>query len=264
MSGRDPMDVLAKAATKAKTPSDYVAARKAQAAVLAGLYRAVAELLKAGNVKKALPLANQAHALFEVLDALREQDTHPELRDESCEEKREGLDAWRSLLKPSRDTVRELDGHYSRRFAFVPRAPSPKFELPARKPEPYTGKIFETVLAPENTKRAEKLGLPVFLKFRHGDISHRGFTLSLFDAINRKLPKLKFENARANCRVISSDVPGNSEVQLDLIRYDAIPSDRDYETAYRVVATTHEDAAARLAKKRGSKISRTKPRTKRI
>ena len=184
MSGRDPRELLAKAAGKGNRKGVKQTRHLKEATALAELFGTLSVQLAAGEVGPARTASHRLHALLEVLSAMDAQDEHPELQSSKCEEKKQAAKAWSLLIRPSARTTDNLRDHFeSRRFSYIRVAPLP----PLPKPEPkaaYKGGIYETVFLPDDPKRAKKLGLPESYTFRHG-VTNAGFKQSLHAAIER-------------------------------------------------------------------------------
>jgi hypothetical protein len=252
MSGRDPTELLAKAAGKSNRKSAKVTRNTKQAAVLADLFGQLSVQLAAGDVKAARTASHRAHALLEVLAAMDAQDEHPALASPKCDERQQAAKAWSRLMRPDARTTAELRDHFeSRRFSYIRLAPLPP--LPAPKPrEPYKGGIFTTVFLPDDPKLAKKLGLPESYAFKHG-VTTAGFKLSLHWAIERKLPPSK----RGDIYVQSMLQTGSDHawafntlrVCKERVRWD----DKVQHVRYCIHSTTHAEAAEELAAARSGK-----------
>lgn len=254
MSGRDPTELLAKAAGKCTRKSAKLTRHTKQAAVLADLFGQLSVQLAAGDVKAARTASHRAHALLEVLAAMDAQDEYPELASPKCDERRQAANAWSRLMRPDARTTTELRNHFEeRRFSYIRLAPLPP--LPAPKPrEPYTGGIFATVFLPDDPELAKKLGLPESYTFKHG-VTNAGFKLSLHWAIERKLPPSK----RGDIYVQSMLQTGPDQawafntlrVHKERVKWD----DEMRHVRYSIHSTTHAEAAAELAaERRGKKV----------
>lgn len=253
MSGRDPRELLAKAAGKGKSKAVKQTRHMKEATVLAELFGKLSVQLAAGEVDTARKSSYRALALLEVLQAMDCQDEHPELASPKCEERQQAARAWSRLVRPTAHTASELQHHFeSRRFSHIRIAPVPP--LPAPKPkETYKGSIYETVFLPDDPKLAKKLGLPESYTFRHG-VTNAGFKLSLHWAIERKLPPSKRSDIW-----VQSMLRGSSEgvgwafnwllVRKERVKWDDKPPD----VRYSIHSTTHAEAAKELVAERSGK-----------
>lgn len=254
MSGRDPTELLAKAAGKTSRKNTQQTRHMKQAAVLADLFGKLSVQLAAGEVGSARTASHRAHALLEVLSAMDAQDEHPDLASPKCDERRQADKAWTRLMRPTTHTTAELRSHYEgRRFSYIRLAPLPP--LPPPKPkETYKGGIYETVFLPDDPKLAKKLGLPDSYTFRHG-VTKFGFKHSLHAAIERKLPPSK----RTDILVQSvlqgaSNGIGHAFNWLRVTNYGAGDwHTRSQDVRYSIHSTTHAEAAAALADERAGK-----------
>jgi hypothetical protein len=254
MSGRDPRELLAKAAGKGKAKSAKRTRHMKEATVLAELFGKLSVQLAAGEVEPARKASHRAHALLEVLEAMDRQDEHPELASPKCDERQQAARAWSRLMRPTSDTTAELRGHFEdRRFSFIRLAPLPP--LPAPKPrETYKGGIYQTVFVPNDAKLAKKLGLPESYTFRHG-VTNAGFKLSLLWAIERKLPSIKQDGIYV--RPILRGAPGSAMgyafnwLEVQQMRQHWRDGARDVR--YSIHSTTNAEAAAELAAERSGK-----------
>lgn len=252
MSGRDPIELLAKAVGKSNRKKAKQTRHMKQATVLADLFGSLSAQLAVGEVKSARTASHRAHALLEVLAAMDAQDEHPELASPKCDERKQAAKAWSRLMRPTAQTTAELRSHYEeRRFSYIRLAPLPP--LPAPKPrETYKGGIYETVFLPDDPKLAKELGLPESYTFRHG-VTNAGFKLSLHWAIERKLPPSK----RGDIYVQSMLQTGPDQtwafntlrVHKERVKWD----DQVQHARYSIHSTTHAEAAAELAAERKGK-----------
>jgi len=253
MSGRDPIDVIAAASRKRSAPPETRHIAKAKA--LAGLFARIGTELEKGRVSRARDLSHRAHALLHVLGALDAQDKYPELRSPRCFQKREAVGEWKRLMRSTKSTLERLKDHYEvRPYAFIRVAPAPKPPAPVPKVA-YRGGIYETVFAAADPKAAQRVGLEPSYAFRHG-VTHRGYHLSVYDAVQRRLPKLMKERI----------VPGRMHILVGRNTANHAPSFCElhvhpYETskrpfffvAYQVVSTTYAEAAEELTALRGAR-----------
>ena len=254
MSGRDPRELLIKAAGKGKSKSAKQTRHLKEAAVLADLFAKLSIQVAAGEVEAARKASHRAHALLEVLEAMDRQDEHPELVSPKCDERRQAAQAWSRLLRPSAHTTEELRRHFEpQRFSYIRLEPLP----PLPQPEPkkvYKGAIYETVFLPDDPKTAKKLGLPESYKFRHG-VTNSGFKLSLHWAIERKLPPSKQADIRVQSMLRGA--PGNAIGWafnwLRVTNYGRHWNEGQREVRYSIHSTTHVEAAAELAAERSGK-----------
>lgn len=255
MSGRDPRELLTKAAGKGKARSAQQTNHMKEATVLAELFGKLSVQLAAGEVGPARKASHQAHALLEVLEAMDRQDEHAELASPKCDERQQAARAWRRLMRPTPDTTAELRRHFEdRRFSFIRLAPLPP--LPAAKPRAtYKGGIYQTVFVPDDAKLAKKLGLPESYVFRHGVTANADFKLSLHWAIERKLRSL--EHGGIHVRSILRAAPGFAMgyafnwLEVHQMRQDWRAGARDVR--YSIHSTTHAEAAAELAAEQSGK-----------
>lgn len=253
MSGRDPTELLAKAAGKSNRKSAKLTRHTKQAAVLADLFGQLSVQLAAGEVKAARTASHRAHALLEVLAAMDAQDEHPELASPKCDERKQAAKAWSRLMRPTAQTTAELRSHFeARRFSYIRLAPLPP--LPAPKPrETYKGGIYETVFLPDDPKLAKKLGLPESYTFRHG-VTNAGFQRSLHAAIERKLPPSKHTSILVQSVLQgASDGIGMAFNWLRVANYGRHWSERHQDVRYSIYSTSHAEAAAALADERSGK-----------
>lgn len=253
MSGRDPTDLLAKAAGKTPRKKTKQTRHTKEAAILADLFAKLSVQLAAGDVASARTASHRAHALLEVLSAVDAQDEHVELASPQCDERKQAANAWSRLMRPTAQTTVELSSHYEgRRFSYIRLAPLPP--LPAPKPkETYKGGIYETVFLPDDPKLAKKLGLPESYTFRHG-VTNASFKHSLHAAIERKLPPSK----RADIGVQSMLRSGANGIGYAFNWLRVCNYARDWregarDVKYSIHSTTHAEAAAALAAERSGK-----------
>ena len=263
MSGRDPRELLTKAAGAGKGKSAKQTRHMKEATVLADLFGKLSVQLAAGEVEPARKASHRAHALLEVLSAMDAQDEHPELQSSKCEEKQQAARAWSLLVRPSAYTTTQLRDHFeSRRFSHIRVAPLP----PLPKPEPkkvYKGGIYETVFLPDDPKMAKKLGLPESYTFRHG-VTNSGFKLSLHWAIERKLPFSAQGNIKVQSMLLGSPNGfGWAFNRLRVTDYGKYWRDGKRDAQYSIHSTTHSEAAAELAKERaGGKVPKVAAKKK--
>lgn len=250
MSGRDPRELLTKAAGAGKGKRAKQTRHMKEATVLADLFGKLSVQLAAGEVEPARKASHRAHALLEVLSAMDAQDEHPELQSSKCEEKQQAAKAWSRLMRPSAPTTAELRSHFeSRRFSYIRVAPLP----PLPKPEPkmvYKGGIYETVFLPDDPKLAKELGLPESYTFRHG-VTKFGFKNSLHSAIERKLPPSKRTDILVQSMLQGAGGGiGWAFNWLRVTNYAKHWRDGKRDVRYSIHTTTHSEAAKELAKER--------------
>lgn len=263
MSGRDPSEVLAKAASKGGRKSAKQTRHMKHATVLADLFGKLSVQLAAGDVDAARRGSHRAHALLEVLAAMDAQDQYLELQSAKCEERRQAASAWSRLMRPSVDTTKELRNHFeTRTFSFVRTAPLPRLPEPEPK-KSYKGGIYTTFFLPDDAKLAKELGLPESYSFRHG-VTNAGFKHSLHWAIGRKVPALE---RASNIRVLPSlqglyrDI--NAFNTLNVTNFGRSWRESPREVRYSIHSTTHAETAAELAVwRKGAKATRSVGRLK--
>jgi hypothetical protein len=261
MSGRDPVELLAKAAAKTGKKNGKTTRHSKEATVLADLFGKLSAQLTAGEVSAARVASHRAHALLEVLAAMDAQDEHPELDSPTCEERKQAKEAWHRLMRPSAHTSADLHQHFQgRSFSRVRTAPLPPLLLP--KPEPkrvYKGSIYETVFLPDDAKLAKELGLPDSYTFRHGTPAN--FSWSLGSAIERKYPQSKQRDIGIVVTLGSGAFDDGAAAfpTLRVLNYRVDWRDPSSirEVRYSIHSTTHEDAARALeAARKGGTTSK--------
>lgn len=245
MSGRDPRELLNRAAGKGNQKSGTQTRHMKHATTLAELFGKISVQLSAGEVAPARTASHRAHALLEVLEAMDRQDEHPGLASPKCDERQQAAKAWKLLLRPSAYTSAQLRGHFEdRRFSFIRTAPLP----PLPRPEPrktYKGGIYETVFLPDDVKLAKRLGLPESYTFKHG-VTNAGFPLSLHWAIERKLPSSKQGDVLVQS-VVRDGPTGTGWVNwLRVTNARRSWQDAIREVRYSIHSTSHAEAAKAL------------------
>lgn len=252
MSGRDPRELLTKAAGKGKSKTVKQTRHTKQAEVLAEVFGKISVQLSSGEVAPARQASHRAHALLEVLSAMDAQDEFPALASPKCDERKQAAQAWSRLMRPSPDTVAELKRHFeTRTFAYVRTAPLPPLPTPEPK-KTYKGAIYESVFLPDDAKLAKEYGLPDSYTFRHG--TPRSFHLSLHWAIERKLPPSKAQDivVRSMLQNAANGI-GYRFNYLLVQRYARHWEDRFRELRYSLHSTTHDETAKLLEAARGGK-----------
>lgn len=252
MSGRDPTELLARAAGNSNRRSVKQTRHVKEAGILADLFGKLSAQLAAGEVGPARKTSHQAHALLEVLAALDAQDEHPELSSPKCDERQQAAKAWKRLMRPNSQTNDELRDHFEgRRFSHIRLAPLPP--LPTPKPrEPYKGGIYETVFLPDDPKLARKLGLPESYTFKHG-VTNAGFKLSLHWAIERKLPPSKQREVIVQSLLRTGPDGAWAFNTLRVHKERREWTDKLHNLSYSIHSTTHAEAANELAAARSGK-----------
>jgi len=251
MSGRDPIDIIA---TKPRTRATSSETRHiAKATALAKLFSRIGNDLEKGRVSRARSLSHRAHALLHVLSALDAQDKYPELRSPKCEEKRQAAQEWKLLFKPRKSTLEDVQEHYEQRaYSFIRVTPLPPAPEPAPKVA-YRGGIYETVFATADPKAAQLAGLAPSYVFRHG-VTMRGYHLSVYDAVRRRLPKLsKEQGVPVGANILTRRNRKTRSYEFCELHIRAFKATERLDFVYRVESTTYAEAAKELAGKRSGR-----------
>ncbi len=251
MSGRDPIDIIAAKPRTRATSSETRHIAKATA--LAKLFSRIGNELERGRVSHARSLSHRAHALLQVLSAFDAQDKYPELRGAKCEEKRQAAQEWKLLFKPRKSTLEHVQEHYEARpYSFIRVTPLPPAPEPAPKVA-YRGGIYETVFATADPKAAQLAGLAPSYVFRHG-VTNRGYHLSVYDAVRRRLPKLsKEQSVPANANILVRHNRKTRRNEFCELHMAAFKKLERFDFVYRVESTTYPEAAKELAEKRSGR-----------
>lgn len=256
MSGRDPIQALMKRAglnsKKTFAPTNH----PEKATFAAEKFNRVAELLESGDVTSAGVAASQAQALLEVLQALGKQDQVEELRDPKCDAKQDAQRKWDALIEPNEREAHRLATHYREHpFNFFSTMAPYKAPPPPPK-EPRDGTRYLAVLEATDPAVAEKLGLPARFEFKHG-VGRRGFSLSLYDAINRKMkpgaPRADGWSLSAMWRPRSENDPTSYWTSIRAVKHESGKRGgfRTHEVNYHLIHSTHPRGVEKLEERDG-------------